>query len=225
MKVRKEYIDKLRQLNEGDLVFDNFKIIQKNILFINPCYKEVLLEDVTRIDFTSLYPNLLISLFDEGLIDEKWKEDIDRVRWFLKNRKDLKRLSLTGSTEYEKWKIHCNSLYSKIKSTQVTSYLDIFYGDLIKKYSGKIIYIDADLLILNFNKVEFQTKNHIQEIYDFDFDTSFINYFYIENKKKYFIQDEFGEISVKGFNNPRKYQLELFIKSLIREKKLQNIGI
>jgi hypothetical protein len=93
VKVRKEYIDKLRQLNEEDLVFDIFKIIQKNILFINPCYKEVLLEDVTRIDFTSLYPNLLISLFDEGLIDEKWKEDIDRVRWFLKNRKDLKRLS------------------------------------------------------------------------------------------------------------------------------------
>jgi hypothetical protein len=225
VKVRKEYIDKLRQLNKEDLIFDNFKIIQKNILFINPCYKEVLLENVTRIDFTSLYPNLLISLFDEGLIDEKWKEDINRVRWFLKNAKDLKRLSITGSTEYEKWKIHCNSLYIKIKSTQVTSYLDLFYDNLIRKYSDSIIYIDVDLLILNFNKVEFQTKRHIEEIYDFDFDISFINYFYIENNKKYFIQDEFGEVSISGFNNPRRHQVDLFVKSLIREKKLQKIGI
>lgn len=224
MKIRKEYIEKLSQATEDDLVFDSFKIIEKNIHYINPNFKEVLLEDVTQIDFNALYPNLLVSLFDEGLIDEKWREDIDRVAWFLKNRKQLKSLS-NVSSEYEKWKIHCNSLYMKIKSTHVTSYLDLFYTDLIDKYSDKIIYIDVDMFILNLTKDQFQSKKHIEEIYDFNFDTSFIRYFYIEGIKKYLIQDEFGEITVKGFRDPKKFDLILFIKSLIRKKRLENLGI
>jgi hypothetical protein len=224
MKIRKEYIEKLSLSTEDDLVFDTFKIIEKNIFYINPNYKEVLQEDVTQINFNSLYPNLLISLFDEGLIDDKWKEDIDRVKWFLKNRKELKRLS-NVSSEYEKWKIHCNSLYMKIKSTHVTSYLDLFYSDLIKKYGDKIIYIDADMLILNFTKNDFQSKKHIEELYDFNFENSSIRYFYIENIKRYLIQDEFGEITVKGFRGTKNFDIILFIKSLIRNKRLENLGI
>ncbi len=227
MKIRPEYIERLKQVTESDLKFDQFEIIKKNTHYLNPKFKEKLIEDVTQIDFNTLYPNLLISLFDEGLIDEKWKEDIDRVGWFLKNRSELKRLS-NVSGEYEKWKIHCNSLYMKIRSMHVTNYMDLFYTDLIEKYSDKVIYIDVDMLILNISKSDFQSKTHIEEIYDFYFDASFIRYSYIENLKKYLIQDEDGEIRVQGFtvsNKSKKQEWILFIKSLIRERKLKNLGI
>jgi len=227
MKIRKEYIDKLKNSTEEESDIDKFFNFTQ-IHYLNPDYKEVLLEDVTQIDFNALYPNLLVSLIDEGLIDEKWREDINKVKWFLENRKNLKILSLSGSTEYEKWKIHTNSLYSNIKTTHVTSYLDLFYTDLIKKYSDEIIYIDVDMVILNIKKIDFQTKKHIEEIYDFDFDASFIEYFYIERLKKYFIKDESGELYVKGFtssNKSKKQEWTLFIKTLIREKRLQNLGI
>ncbi len=227
MKIRPEYIERLKQVTESDLKFDQFEIIKKNTHYLNPKFKEKLIEDIAQIDFNALYPNLLISLFDEGLIDEKWREDIDRVRWFLKNRNQLKSLS-NVSGEYEKWKIHCNSLYMKIRSVHVTNYMDLFYTDLIEKYSDKLIYIDVDLMILNFTKGEFQIETNIEEIYDFDFDVSFFKYFYIEKKKKYLIQDEYGEIYVQGFtesNKLKKQEWILFIKSLIRERKLKNLGI
>lgn len=221
MKIRKEYIDKLQESNNQE--FDHFKIIEGNTHYLNPKFKEKLIDNVTQIEFNSLYPNLMVALSDEGLFDEKWKEDIEKVDWFIKNRKELKRLT---PGEYEKGKIHTNSLYLKMKSMHVSNYINLFYTDLIKKYSDKIIYTDVDLMILNFNKQEFLSETQIEEIYDFDFDTSFINYFWIENRKRYLYQNESGEIVTKGFrSNQKKIDLTLYIKSLIRERKLQNLGI
>jgi hypothetical protein len=225
MRIRQKYIERLRQSTEEDLRFDQFEIIKKNIHYLNPKFKEKLIEDVTQIDFNTLYPNLLISLFDEGLIDEKWRGGIDGVRWFLKNRKDLKLLSLSGSTEYEKWKTHCNSLYMEIKSMHVTNYMDLFYTDLIEKYSDKVIYIDVDRLILNISKSDFQSKTHIEELYDFDFEASFIRYSYIEGLKRYLFQEENGDILIKGFKESKKIDVLSLVKRLIRESKLENLGI
>jgi lipopolysaccharide biosynthesis glycosyltransferase len=101
--------------------------------------------------------------------------------------------------------------------------MDLFYTDLIEKYSDKVIYIDVDRFILNISKSDFQYKTHIEEIYDFDFDVSFFKYFYIENLKKYLFQEENGEISITGFN--KKFDVLLFVKKLIRERKLENLGI
>ena len=109
--------------------------------------------------------------------DEKWKEDIERVQWFLKNRKELKSLP---PSEYEKCKIFSNSLYMKIKSPYVVEYVDMFYTDLIEKYGDLIIYNDVDDLYLKIDKVSFESKEWIIELKDFEYDVEFINYLYPE---------------------------------------------
>lgn len=220
MILRPDYLERLKNL-EG-LSFNNFLIKDKRIHYINTNSLGNLYENLTQIDFITLYPNLLIGLFESGLIDEKWKDDIGRVKWFLNNKKELKRLQ---SDEYQKWKVHCNSLYIKIKSPYVVEYMNLFYSDLLDKYGDKIIYIDVDLLIINLKKVEFQTKYQIEELNDFNYDTTFINYFYAEELKKYIKQDEFGEITTSGFREPKKANLEALIKREIRRRKLDNLGI
>ena len=129
MKLRPDYIERIKKLE--DLKFNNFLIKDKNIHHISNHARGNLYDNITRIDFNALYPNILIGLFNEGLLNEKWKNDINKVKWFLENRSDLKLLS---PDEYGKWKIHCNSLYIKIKSPYVVEYMNIFYSELIEKY-------------------------------------------------------------------------------------------
>jgi len=221
MILRPEYIERLKKLE--DLKFNNFLIKDKNIHHIGNYARGNLYENITRIDFIALYPSILIGLFNEGLLNEKWVNDIDRVKWFLKNRKELK---LLPSGEYEKWKIHCNSLYEKIKSSYVVEYVDMFYTDLIEKYGDLIIYNDVDSLYLKIDKVSFESKEWITELKDFKYDIQFINYLYLEDKKKYIEQEESGNINTKGFRDENKKQNLLnIIKREVRRRKLGKLGI
>lgn len=221
MKLISDYVEKLRKLDNPK--FHNWTIKDKLIHHISDSSRGTLHENVTQINFNSLYANLQVGLFEVGLIDEKWKDDIDRVKWFLKNRKELKSLP---SGEYEKWKIHCNSLYMKIKSPYVTEYMHLFYSDLIDKYDDRVIHIDVDDVILNIKKTEFQAKESVPELNDFSYDVRFINYFYAEELKKYIKQDEFGEIESSGFlDYKKKSDLEALIKIEIRRRRLERLGI
>ena len=221
MKLNQDYVKRLKNLK--DIKFGEYLICDKKIINLPDSYKAILFENITRIDFISLYSYLQIELFNEGLIDEKWKDDIERVKWFLKNRVDLKLLT---PDEYLKWKYHCNSLYMKIKSPYVVEYVDMFYNDLLEKYGDLIIYNDVDALYLNIDKVSFQTKEWISELKDFNCDIQFINYFYIENLKRYIEQEESGKINVKGYRDEtKKENLLNIIKTEIRRRKLENLGI
>ena len=221
MKLRSDYIDRIKKLE--DLKFNNFLIKDKNIHHISNHARGSLYENITRIDFNALYPNILISLFNEGLLNKKWENDINKVKWFLENRADLKRLN---PDEYGKWKIHCNSLYIKIKSPYVVEYMNVFYSELIEKYGELIIYIDVDRIYLKLKKEEFQSKTHIEELNDFNYNIEFINYFYTEELKKYIEQEESGAVNVEGYRDETKKQYLLnLIKREIRRRKLDNLGI
>ena len=221
MKLRPDYIDRIKKLE--DLKFNNFLIKDKNIHHISNHARGSLYENITRIDFNALYPNILIGLFNEGLLNKKWENDINRVKWFLENRADLK---LLNPDEYGKWKIHCNSLYIKIKSPYVVEYMNVFYSELIEKYGELIIYIDVDRIYLKLKKEEFQSKTHIEELNDFNYNIEFINYFYAEELKKYIEQEESGVVNVEGYRDETKKQYLLnLIKREIRRRKLENLGI
>lgn len=221
MILRKDYIDRIKKLE--NLQFNNWLIKDKLIHYLGDFSRGNLYENVTKIDFNALYLTILIGLFEAGLIDENWKEDIERVEWFLKNRSELKLLS---PNEYQQWKIHCNSLYMKIKSPYVVEYLNIYYSDLLEKYGDRIIYIDVDLLMLNIKKSDFQTKEIIPELKDFNYDVTFVNYFYAEELKRYIEQEESGTINVKGYRDEtKKENLLNLIKTEIRRRKLDNLGI
>ena len=219
MILRKDYIDRIKKLE--NLQFNNWDIKDKLIHYLGDFSRGNLYEDLIKVDFNALYPTILIGLFEAGLIDEKWKQDIERVEWFLKNRSELKLLSPN-----QQWKIHCNSLYMKIKSPYVVEYLNIYYSDLLEKYGDRIIYIDVDLLMLNIKKSDFQTKEIIPELKDFNYDVTFVNYFYAEELKRYIEQEESGAINVKGYRDETKKQNLLnLIKTEIRRRKLDNLGI
>jgi REP element-mobilizing transposase RayT len=220
MILRPDYIERIKKLE--DLKFNNFLIKDKNIHHISNHARGNLYDNITRIDFIALYPNILIGLFNEGLLNEKWKNDINKVKWFLENRTDLKLLS---PDEYGKWKIHCNSLYIKIKSPYVVEYMNIFYSEMIEKYGDLIIYIDVDRIYLKLSKEKFQAKTQIEELNDFNYYVEFINYFYAEELKKYIEQDSFGQLACSGFKEPNKTNLENLIKREIRRRKLDNLGI
>ena len=114
----------------------------------------------------------------------------------------------------------------KIKSPYVVEYLNIYYSDLLEKYGDRIIYIDVDLLILNIKKSDFQTKEITPELKDFNYDVTFVNYFYAEELKRYIEQEESGTINVKGYRDENKKQNLLnLIKTEIRRRKLDNLGI
>ena len=55
MKLLNQYIDQLPE----DLEFDEYKFVCKNIFYLNEDYKDILLEDLIRIDFNNLIPILL----------------------------------------------------------------------------------------------------------------------------------------------------------------------
>ena len=220
MKLNQDYVKRLKELDNPK--FQSF-IVDKKICYLPDNNRGILYENITRIDFNSLYTNIQIGLFKEGLISKEWKEDIERVQWFLKNRKELKSLP---SSEYEKWKIFSNSLYMKIKSPYVVEYVDMFYTDLIEKYGDLIIYNDVDDLYLKIDKVSFQSKEWITELKDFKYDVEFINYLYLEDRKKYIEQEESGQINTKGFRDENvKQNLLNIIKREVRRRKLENLGI
>lgn len=220
MKLNQDYIKRLKELDNPK--FQSF-ITDKKICYLPDNNRGMLYENITRINFNSFYTNIQIELFNEGLIGKEWKEDIERVQWFLKNRKELK---LLPSSEYEKWKIFSNSLYMKIKSPYVVEYVDMFYTDLIEKYGDLIIYNDVDDLYLKIDKISFQTKEWIIELKEFNYDVEFINYFYAEDLKRYIEQEESGQINTKGFRDENKKQNLLnIIKREVRRRKLENLGI
>jgi len=220
MKLNQDYVKRLKELDNPK--FQSF-ILDKKICYLPDNNIGILYENITRIDLNSLYVYIQIGLFNEGLIGKEWEDDIDRVKWFLKNRKELKSLP---TSEYQRWKVHCNSLYMKIKSPYVVEYVDMFYIDLIQKYGDLVIYNDVDSLYLKIDKISFQTKEWINELKDFIYDVQFINYLYIEDRKKYIEQEESGNINIRGFRDENKKENLLnIIKREIRRRKLDNLRI
>ena len=199
MKLNESYVERLKELDNPK--FQSF-IVDKKICYLTDNNRGRLYENITRIDFNSLYANIQIGLFNEGLIGKEWTDDIDRVKQL------------------------CNSLYMKIKSPYVVEYVDMFYTDLIQKYGDLIIYNDVDALYLKIDKVSFQSKEWITELKDFKYDIQFINYLYLEDRKKYIEQEESGQINTKGFRDENKKQNLLnIIKREVRRRKLENLGI
>lgn len=217
MNLIKEYIDKL----PTNLEFDTFYFVSKNIFYLNQECKDILLEDLIRIDFNNLYPNIILGLYNEGLIDTKWKNDIKQLESFLENIDELKKKSLSPYPEdplsYRLGRIHANELYGKIKSPLVVEYLDLIYTDLIEKYRDDIVYIDVDMIICK-NNIDISTIPSIRYEY------SKLEYFYIESLRKYILFYN-GQLETKGHSRFSKVDLLQLVKSEIRQRRLNKIGI
>ena len=213
MKLLREYIGKL----PTDLNFDTF---EKNIHYLNPNCKNILLEDLIRIDFNNLYPSIILGLYNEGLIDTKWYSDMKKLKSFLENIEELKKKSQPPYPEdplsYKLGRIHTNEIYGKIKSPLVVEYLHLIYSDIIKECSEDIVYIDVDMIIckgdIDISKIPAKSE------------VSKIEYFYIENLKKY-ITFANGQLETRGHSKFTNEDLLQLIKREIRNRRLNKLGI
>ena len=112
------------------------------------------------------------------------------------------------------------------KLTEQKESINKLRDELIQKYGDLVIYNDVDVLYLKIDKISFQSKEWITELKYFKYDIQFINYLYLEDRKKYIEQEESGQINTKGFRDENvKQNLLNIIKREIRRRKLENLGI
>lgn len=216
MKLLEQYISQLpKETTNSDW---KFSVVGKNILWLNPNCKDILLEDLVRIDFNNLYPNIIVGLYNEGLIDTKWESDINQLKSFLENIEKWEKMSTdVDHLVYKTGRTHANLLYGKIKSSLIDEYLHQVYTDLIEKYRNDIVYIDVDMIIC-------KRDIDISTIPSLRYEVSKLEYFYIESLKKYIIFAN-GQLETKGHSKFTNKDLLQLVKSEIRTRRLNKIGI
>jgi len=213
----KEYISKLGKQNE---------VIAT--VYLNDINKGKLHKDLICVSLNVLYPNIILQLYDNFVINIG-KAEAEKIRWFLKNKSTLKSVS---TNEYGEWKIFINSFFggkelNKQEQIFVTEYINLFYEDLIKEFQDDIIYIDTDMLFIKPKPIILECIKKL----DIPFDYIESPYFWIESKKRLIYTLNNGEIESKGFSYKRESLLERkkviedIIKSEMRNDKLNEIGI
>ena len=192
--------------------------------WLNPDKNNILLKDITKIDFNSLYPNLIVKLFDAGYIPTSEAKSIEHIRYVIENRPGNKQLWL-DNREF------VNSYFGKVHRREpivthlVTNYMNLFFNSLLNEFIDSIVYIDIDCIFTT-NRVD-EIIEKVKEL-NLSFDSDTIDYFYIRSKKRYIYMDECNTLQVKGFSKSDyilRDKIVSDITSMIREDKLESIGI
>ena len=192
--------------------------------WLNEDRSNILIKDITKIDFNSLYPNILVKLFDLGHIPQSEAESINKIRYVIENRMTDKQLWLDN-------KVFVNSYFGKIHSREpkvthlVTGYMNSFFNSLLVDFIDSIVYVDTDSLFITDRVDEIIEK--VRQL-DLPFESNVIDYFFIKSKKRYIYSDEYGFLQIKGFSQSNyllKEKIVNEIKTMIREDKLESIGI
>ena len=220
MKLIEDYKDRIENLY---LDYQDIGSIPRGgFCWINEDYKEILLEDVSILNFTSLYCNIIIGLYDYGYLDNKESNNIERIRYFLQNRENIKNENIIYTQE----KLFANSyyvyLYQKYNKTArlVIEFLWLFYNDFIKENKDNLVYIDVDMIVY---------INDIKMDIGLEFFLEKCEFFQINSKKRYITCID-GVYELHGYhrNKTTKENIKLDeIKSKIiskrREDKLNKI--
>ena len=192
---------------------------------LNEEIKGRVVEDVIEISFNSLYPNLLLYLYDNGILDKfdiKVPDDIITK---------LTKIYRDGTQSQNK--LWINSLWTK-ELRPITfrmfelfyQYMSMFYTDIIANIPYNWLYIDTDVMFIVgdnelFRKmmkdVPFPVCGCRVEVRPFIF---------FEAKKKYVVADSSMVLKEKGFSsrNPlRKEEIVSIMKTHIRNRRLDDI--
>lgn len=196
--------------------------------WLNPNIKNVPLKNVIKLEFSSLYPNIICGIVEDGLhleassgISKTLENFKNQFDFFTKNRLNLK----NNPEDYKNYKATINSFYGKLgflsqidKSPNfagfVTEYLRHYYDDLLKKNSGAILYVDTDTIfyagdidLLNINV---------------PYDTEVIDYIIFTEKKRYVMHKD--EIIARGYHKNAQDAIN-FLKTFIRNDKIEELGL
>jgi hypothetical protein len=217
---------KLPQRHKEELLKEKEKI-QNSVMttfkggydWINPEYKDVIIENLQVTEFTQMYPHIMVMLHDEGLIDIP--EESDKMKWFFQNVKNLK---LAGDGEYYKWKGWVNSLYGLFWKQPkgllifglISKYQYLLFDEILENNPEHIVYIDTDM-ILSVNPVNLGDC-------PFPHSTDTLTLGIINEKKRYIVHDG-NELKIKGYPTRKHEEVKREVQSRIRQLQLEKLGI
>lgn len=191
--------------------------------WINTNYKDVIIENLQVTEFDLMYPHIMFLLHDEGLIDIK--NESDKLKWFFKNRKDLKLISNNSTnSEYHKWKVLVNSLYGQFGKQHssplihglMSKYLYELYDEILENNQHNIVYIDTDLII------SVNNTNLLDCPLPYSTDNLTLGVF--KEKKRYVVYDG-RDIKVKGYPVRQHEEVKREVQSKVRQFQLEKLGI
>lgn len=116
-------------------------------IWINEDFRNKIFLNCKKLEWNSLYPNIIIKLYEEKIIPLEDYEARD-LKYYLENKSELRK---TDPDMYNVFKIQSNSLYGKIVNrgykfgSLITQYTKLYYTELIQN-NPNIFYIDVDVI-------------------------------------------------------------------------------
>lgn len=174
-----------------ELAKEKSKKQQTNSKYLNINYQSKIIKDVKLIKIDQLHPNILVQMYEEGLLNKMNTSDIERIKSYINDERDGYLFTSFFGTLYIR-----NPEISQL----VLAYIESFYDDLKKELipmnlSDDLIYYDVDRIILkNLTKTvldKIDSLNIKYRIVD-------VEYIWIDRIKKYIYLVD-GEFSMRGF--------------------------
>lgn len=214
---------KLPQRHKEILIKERDLLKKEKLLFypggfvwIDFNYKDVIIENLLVTDFTLMYPSIMSMIHDENIHSV---DDIDKIKFFIENRENLK---LQSHSEYLKYKIEVNHIYGKLSLSGniipqlIPKYLDLFYNELLENNPHNIVYIDTDRII------SINSLNMLD--CPFTYSTENLKLGIIKEKKRYIVHDG-NELKIKGYPTRKHEEVKREVQSRIRQLQLEKLGI
>jgi len=203
-------------------------------VMLNEQITGMVIENITKISFIKLFPNLLLHLYDNNILSKFSIEIPSEVIT------KLKHLFGNGLEHIQENKIWINSLWAKeLRSINFEmfelfhQYMEMLYQDIIDLIPYNWLYIDTDTLFFVDDKKGSVTNKFIKELYThipYDFERK--NFAFFEAKKRYVIVDNNNVLKQKGFptlpgkenrRTKRHDEIVTIMKAYIRETQLNQI--
>jgi hypothetical protein len=189
---------------------------------LNEGKKGIVIEDVIEVTFNSLYPRLLLYLYDNGILNkfniEVPNEVLSKLKYYYDNNLQSKNKLWIDSL----WIKELRSITYQVFEL-FHQYMRMFYEDIIANIPYNWLYIDTDHMFFVGDEVLF---NNLMKSVPFPIGCTvdFKPFVFFEAKKKYVISNSLFELKYKGLSHSkRKEEIVAIMKNNIRNKKLNDI--
>ena len=211
MNLIKKYKDNLKVK-----LTDDTSTYKSGVVILN--VDSYVISGVTRIEFEKLYPNLLVSMYDEGIINHLKisKDIIGKIKLYIDGDASLREYS--------------NSIWIKELRAVTPILFDAFYQYMIQYYTD-IIKVNKNLIYIDTDMMFFEGIPDLLDI-NIPYITKNIDHIIFKGLKRYgFVID--NEISLRGFHpyirqtgyklDSHQNEIRSSLETIIRDKKLESI--
>ncbi len=230
MNLAQHHKEKLLEI-ANKIKSENTSRFLRGFVWIDESFKGQLLEDVDTFEFINLYPNIICLLYDEGFKLEGELENINKIKYYLQNRNQLK---INDNQKYLEYKTFVNGYfgylanpYKKVNSnlegiiisSLVCEYMHMIYEELLEN-NKNILYIDTDSI--------FHVGDMKMPDISLPFEKGGTVDIIFEGKKRYVLYDG-NRISLsrltKKYKSKSRSDIESEMMINVRNKKLNEMGI